>query len=751
MARATSGVVLGATIALLGVVGTLALGSEAIEDDVELYCLFNLRGPWTPPDDVVVVAVDPATTEGQRLAVGATAPSRRRAHAAALDRLSAAGATVVAFDLQFDPVLDDPASDEAFAQSIRQARNVVLVETIRRESQNIAAGQGHSRGSVIIDTPQPPAEVLREAARGYAAFQLPRTSRVDAYWAFPSRADNRSSLPVLAFHVFAAGAYDDLVRVWRRAAPAGGAAALPDAAVVASLPPSEAVRRLRAAMASQPDVVAAALEQLDSARASDLSPPRKRMVRALLSLYSGGSIRYLNYYGPPRTLQTIPYEALAGSADPRAERIVRGKAVFVGYSGGTTTEQDRIRDDYVTVFADSSGLRLSGVEIAATAFANILDDNDVQRLSTGPRLALLVVAGFLLGLLARILRPSWALPAVLLLGGVYLAIAAWLFAATALAIPLLVPGIQALLALIAGALLSYRESRREREAIAQTFGYFLPRNVVAELAKGIGPLREDNQLVHGAILSSDVEGYSAIAERTEPRELARLMDRYFAELFAPVKEHGGIVLDVTGDGMLAIWTSPVSAAGFRRRACNALLDAAARIDRFNAGNAGGPLLRTRLALHCGELMLGSFGAAEHFEYRAVGDIVNTTARIDGLNKVLRTSRLVSDVTLEGLDEFVVRPLGAFVLAGKSQPVAVSELIGRRGQIEGRWDALCRRFARGLAAYVAGDLRSASETFTSLLADIPDDGPTSFYLARCADLARGQRAAAWDPTVRIDTK
>ena len=128
MARATSGVVLGATIALLGVVGTLALGSEAIEDDVELYCLFNLRGPWTPPDDVVVVAVDPATTEGQRLAVGATAPSRRRAHAAALDRLSAAGATVVAFDLQFDPVLDDPASDEAFAQSIRQARNVVQHE-----------------------------------------------------------------------------------------------------------------------------------------------------------------------------------------------------------------------------------------------------------------------------------------------------------------------------------------------------------------------------------------------------------------------------------------------------------------------------------------------------------------------------------------------------------------------------------------------------------------------------------------------
>jgi adenylate cyclase len=744
---------LGASIALFGVAGALALGGAALEDDVELHWLFNLRGSMRPPDEVVVVAVDRAATRVPGLAADSRTASPRRAHAGAVQSLRAAGAAVVAFDLQFDPVPDDAAADKDFADAIRKAGNVVLVETIRRETQSIPAAAGHAGGSIIIDTPVPPADVLRNAARGYGAFQLPRTSRVDAYWAFPSRADNRVSLPVLAFHVFSLGAYEDVERAWRRTDAAGAVGPLPDAATLAAQPTSEAIARLRDAIAADADHVARALETLDGMPASELPPSRKRIARALLSLYSGAPIRYLNYYGAPRTVRTLSYDALPDpSTGARADDSLRGKAVFVGFSGGTTAEQDRVRDDYVTVFADPSGVQLSGVEIAATAFANILDVNDVRRPSAGARLAVVVLWGLALGFVARILRPAWSLPAVLLASGMYLAFATWMFTSDALALPLLLPiGVQALLALIAGMLLSYREARREREAIKRTFGYFLPRAVVDELAKGIGPLRQDNQLVHGIVLATDVEGYSAIAEAVEPRELARLMDRYFAELFVPVKEHGGIVLDVAGDGMLAIWASSADDVGFRRHACAALLDIAERVDRFNSAGADNPVLRTRLALHCGQLLLGSFGAVEHFEYRAVGDIVNTTSRIDGLNKFLGTWRLASDATLQGLDDFVTRPLGTFVLAGKSRPLAVSELLGRRGRVDARVEALRRRFAVALAAYAAGDWHSATEGFRGVLEDFPGDGPSSFYLQRCAVFGQQTPAADWDPIVRLDAK
>ena len=724
-----------------------------LEDQAELFGLFNLRGPVPPPTEVVVLAVDRAATRMTSLAPESTSLSPRRAHAIAVRALRDAGAAVIAFDLQFDALPDEAGSDEAFAAALRDANNVVLVETIRRDTQHIPAGGGHGSGSLIIDTPLPPAPLLRDAARGYGAFQLPRTSRVDAYWAFPSRADNRASLPVLAFHVFMLAVYQDVERVWRRAAVPGGSHPLPEVATLTRLQPSDAIARLRSTIGADPQGVARALAALDHTSASELPPERRRIARAVLSLYSGGPIRYLNYYGPPQTVPTLTYAALLDpSAPARNRELLRGKVVFIGYSGVTASEQDRIRDDYVTVFADPMGVQLSGVEIAATSFANILDANDVQRLPGGSRLLLVLIWGLVLGFLARLLRPARTVPAVLLLSGLYLAFATWVFRADALALPLLIPiGVQAPLALVLGTLLSYREARREREAIKQTFGYFLPRKVVDELAKGIGPLKDDNQLVNGAIVATDVERYSALAEQITPRELGRLMDDYFAELFIPVKERGGTVLDVAGDGMLAIWTSPSEDATFRRQACHALLDMAARVERFNARRADGRTLPTRMALHSGQLMLGSFGAVEHFEYRAVGDIVNTTSRIDGLNKFLGTWRLVSDATLEGLDDFVARPVGTFVLAGKTRPLAVSELLGRRVEADSRLEGLRRAFAEALAAYAAGDWRNAVEGFRTVLAEFPGDGPASFYLKRCTVLAQSARDPVWDPTVRLDAK
>jgi len=253
------------------------------------------------------------------------------------------------------------------------------------------------------------------------------------------------------------------------------------------------------------------------------------------------------------------------------------------------------------------------------------------------------------------------------------------------------------------------------------------------------------------VLFTDVEGYTGISEALQPDQLARLMDAYFAEVFAPVRERGGTILDVAGDGMQAIWTSKANEPGFRRAACLAMLEIGARVARFNARAGGGPILRTRMALHCGEVLLGSFGAGEHFEYRAVGDIVNAASRIDGLNKFLCTTQLVSAVLLEGLDDLATRPLGSFILAGKSKPLAVSELLGRREDVGRRQKELRDRFAPALAAYSQGRFDEARAAFEAILQDFPGDGPAAFYARRCATLAGDADLAAWDPTVRLDAK
>ena len=110
----------------------------------------------------------------------------------------------------------------------------------------------------------------------------------------------------------------------------------------------------------------------------------------------------------------------------------------------------------------------------------------------------------------------------------------------------------------------------------------------------------------------------------------------------------------------------------------AAIDIADRVRRFN--ETPRPLrLPTRIGLHAGDMFLGSVGAFNHYEYRPTGDMVNTASRIEGLNKYLGTGILASEEVSDQLAGFVFRELGQFLLAGKSKPVLIRELICRDGE------------------------------------------------------------------------
>jgi adenylate cyclase len=490
-----------------------------------------------------------------------------------------------------------------------------------------------------------------------------------------------------------------------------------------------------------------------------IDPRVERLAKSMIRLYSGSDLRYLNFYGPPRTIATISYHELVQptrSASPESltglRRLLEAKAVFVGYSAQTSSSQDRIRDDYNTVYNGAGGLRISGVEVAATAFANLLDGNDVRRLPDTWYLGLVVFLGMTFGVVVYVLRPALAVFVVALLAGSYVLLALRQFAASAWLLPLMIPIVfQAPLALFGGIVLHYRDARRDREAIKRAFGYFLPNSVVDQLAAGIGPIGSSSQLVYGACLSTDVEHYTTISEEMGPKELALLMNDYFAELFKPVLQRDGVVSDVVGDAMLAIWASSATNVSVRRNACSAALDMSAAIERFNHAIAGRPELRTRIGLHSGELLLGNIGAAQHYEYRAVGDIVNTATRIEGLNKYLGTRVLASEATIVGLTEFVMRPVGSFVFAGKMKPLNIFELIGLQTQQSYSTAQLCERFDKALGAYVVGRFREAATMFAEVLHSFPEDGPSRFYLRRCEELAATPAAEPWLPTIRLETK
>ena len=747
------GLVLGTATGIVGLLITALPFGQNLEENVGLDWLFKLRGVRQPPAEVVVVSIDKASADALDLP---NQPRKwpRSKHATLIKKLIEAGASVIAFDIIFDEPRS-PEDDTAFAKAVSEAGNVVLFEYLKKESVPISDRAGAPTGELAIETLVPPIPQLARSAVALAPFPLPKVpAKVSQVWAFKTGAGDVPTMPVIVFQIFALSAYDQLLTLLREVSPTHAAKLPPDRETVMHTKGVEELSRgLRAILKNDPSVAHKMLEILESQQTVDLDAGTKNILRSLIKMYRGSHSFYLNYYGPARSITTLPYYQVA---QPAAEVLgqgeaasLRGKVVFVGFSERLQPEQ---KDGFYTVFtSQSSGLDISGVEIAATAFANLLEDMPVRQLGRLALFTAVLLWGLLIGAICRFVPAVVSMVTTLALSMLYLTLTHYQFKSSGIWLPVVIPVIfQAPLAVFAGVFWRYVDTNKERRNIRRVFGYYLPDKVVDQLARNVLGARADNQLVYGTCLHTDVSQYTKLSEGMHPKELQALMNNYFEAVFQPVKQHGGIVSDVIGDSMLAIWATTRPDTELRTQACLASLDIATAVERFNR-SPGNPKLPTRIGLHSGQVVLGSIGAFDHYEYRPTGDIVNTSERIQEFNKETETSILVSAEVLEDLQGFLSRELGEFLLPGKSKSVVLHELICRKEDCNDKQKRLCKAFAEALASFRRQQWEAASTRFSRLLKEHGQDGPSRFYLRSCEDYRNNPPTAAWDGVMSVQEK
>jgi adenylate cyclase len=741
--RFTLGLALGLATGVAGALLSLTHGGLGLEERFGLDGLFHLRGPRVAPPEVVVVSIDKASADRFGLP---NEPRKwpRQLHARLLDNLSRAGAAVVAFDIHFEEERD-PAQDRQFVQAVQRAGNVVLFEQLKKATHSLTDAAGRPTGEVVTERRVPPFAGLAQAAAATAPFPLPKVPvKVSQFWLYKQGAGDAPTLPVVVWQLRTRADTVELLRLLRAASPA----AVPPASDAEAMlragnlrPVMETLRLLL----RQPVLGAQVRAQL--AADTTLSSATRKRLDALVQLYQEGDSRYLNYYGPPHSITTLPYyEVWQADASPGAPAPdLRGKIVFVGFSESQQPEQ---QDGFYTVYSQAtSGLDISGVEIAATAVANMLEGNPVRPLGSVAQFVLILGWGLLVGVIAMFWRIGLSGVLLLLLALVYLLVAHELFLRQAVWLPLVVPlAIQAPIALLAGLWWHYRDVGLERNRIRLAFRHYLPERAVAALARDLSAA-PGGELMHGVCLATDAAQYSTLAEHMLPQELAQLMNRYYERLFQPVRQHQGFVSDIVGDAMLAVWAQVQPDASQRAQACRAALDVAQAAEGFSQTIASVEFI-TRLGLHAGPIMLGHIGAVDHFEYRAVGDIVNTAARLQALNKILGTRILASRETTDGLDEFVLRAMGVFRVPGKTKPTAVMELCGYAREATDKQHELARDFAAALEQFTRADFALARSSFERLLQGFPQDGPSHYYLGLCERYLAKPPAPGWDGVVTV---
>ncbi len=689
---------LGLMIGLLGALLGLLPLTAAWEEGVGLGTLFKWRGQLPAPKEVAIVSINGDTAA--QLGLGEEIPQWPRSlHAELIDRLRQADVAVIAIDIFFKKP-GDPEQDAVLAAAIERAGNVLLVGYLDKE-RITSAGQ-----ILQVERLIPPANPLADAAAGIAPFVLPKVPvRVSRFWSFNSE-NTVPSLPAMAIYQLADADGHHMETLMRGTSES-------DPAAYEQRDPISLIQRLRSNRALREKLLAI----LPTA---DHTSVEKRRLQALLALADSEAHPYLNFYGPPSTITTIPYQRLL-KGDTELLNSLSGKAVFIGYAGDYQPKQ---RDGFYTVFTQKSGLDLSGVEIAATAFANLLYDETITPLSPSGLAILLLLYGLAVTLLLRFLPGSSGVAATLLLALVYLGLTYGLFTQHQIWLPWFIPlGLQTPLAMILVLTWHYRQMRHSREQLRELFGYYLPGEVIDRLAEDKEHTMERSDRAFGVCLASDARQYTSLAERMEPEALQAFLNRYYEILFAPVRAREGVVSDVIGDAMLAIWPAARPDPELRQKACEAALE----IKRALQSSDLKPQLPTGIGLHAGELVMSHVGAIDHFEYRAVGDMVNTASRIEALNKEFGTCILASGDMLRGLRGILTRELGAFQVAGRRQPIILHEVAALEAEATPELRELHRAFAEALAEWKTGDRKQALIHLEALRQRYPDDGPTAYYI------------------------
>ena len=465
---------------------------------------------------------------------------------------------------------------------------------------------------------------------------------------------------------------------------------------------------------------------------------------ALSDATGQGDPRFASYTGPIRyrlplstdrpVFDKIPIDLLASpDSAPLVADVIKGRYVLVG---GDFSDFDQFDTPFTRTGNPITGdRRMIGVEVHASMLAQLLDRvlpssvpswarwaAGVVVMLFGAATALISGRGAVVGLTVMLQFAVFlAVPFVLERVGVDTLgmpsmgwIVGWLLAFTAVNSALRVIG------------------AKEREFAQGALGKYLPRSIASEIVRNPDRLSLHGEKRELFCVFSDLEGFTKLSHALKPEVVANLLNDYLDHLSAIVLEHGGTLDKFVGDAVVAFWGAPIAYPDDGERAIRAAwaMHQAGEEFRRRAPEGLPPIGRTRVGVHFGEAVVGNFGGDKRIQYTALGDAMNTAARLESANKALHTSVLVSREAMErsGLEWF--RPMGTVTLRGRSTPVEVFEIAP---EFASERRAVVNEL---VAAHEAGD-SSLVQRLTTKVAEFGQDAALGNLIERLRATSKGE--------------
>jgi adenylate cyclase len=329
------------------------------------------------------------------------------------------------------------------------------------------------------------------------------------------------------------------------------------------------------------------------------------------------------------------------------------------------------------------------------------------------------------------------------------------FATLNMLIPV-VPPIAAVFANYVGsAVYQYLTERKQKVMIKGMFSQYLNPHVVNELIAHPEKMRLGGERRELTVLFSDIAGFTTFSEKLPPEELVLVLNEYLSAMTEIVFNNDGTLDKYEGDAVMAFWGAPIELDNNALHACTAAVEMQEKLvhirEKWSA--EGKPNVHVRIGLNTGEMVVGNMGGTGKFDYTVIGDSVNLGSRLEGANKQYGTYIMASERTQELVKEyFVFRELDLLVVKGKTKPIKVFELIGRKNDsVPPRKISAIERYTIGLELYRQKKFSEAIEKFNEALSIEPDDQPSRLYVERSQLYQTNPPPEEWNGVFILKTK
>jgi adenylate cyclase len=219
------------------------------------------------------------------------------------------------------------------------------------------------------------------------------------------------------------------------------------------------------------------------------------------------------------------------------------------------------------------------------------------------------------------------------------------------------------------------EKKRLRDQQRELISKFATREVAEDLLTSGFSL--GGKHVEATAMFCDIRSFTTISEAREPAETIELLNDYYTLMMDAIMGEGGIVNQIVGDGLMAIFGAPAPRDDHRQAAVLAARQMVELIRLFNEEQAARDKVQIEIGVGVasGRVVAGYTGTHDRATYTCVGDTVNVAARLESHTKELQRPILIDENTRLGLEDGIaVEAQGELLMKGKTKPTKVYAVL-----------------------------------------------------------------------------